>query len=978
MSFDQAVWEQLSRTIRKAAQPRTWSRGVLLARDGAVATVESDDDEIVLSVHAQDRPVPPTVVLYPHDEEWDCDCGGRLDVCPHVAAAVIALAQTGKDEDGEGLPDAQSKIAKVRYRLALEGGLVKVERLRVEPDGTTSLIPEPVKVAASKRPNGVSLILSEADLALERFLKDGTTVIDRREQAKLLFERLSKASEVTLGDEPVEVKKDLALPVGRIEKHGQRYDLVIEADPAVERVVAPDIVKMGKELRLVGESHLCGPKLQRLPFKKSYGPSEVAVLMQEVLPMYEGRFVITGQDRLPRARGTGRPRLDLQVAIGETAVSVTPQLVYGDPPSLRIENGRPSYVQGVAPERDFEAERKLVEALRDELNLVVDQTMTVRGGDGAAFLQKVRTFEGTRGRGLDEASLPTLSPQLDIQPDGSFHLSFEAEDEDGETKAVDARAALAAFETGHAMVPLLGGGWAKLSASWWRDHADEVALLLHLRDKDGQLPPFGLPALGALASALDEPPPPGLEKLAPLFAGFDRLPGAALPSDLTATLRDYQRHGVDWMSYLGSLGLGALLADDMGLGKTLQTICVLKPRSLVVVPTSVLDNWKNEIQKFRPSLKVYIHHGPRRQMDETADVVLTTYALLRSDKALLGKERWAVAVLDEAQAIKNPDSQSAKAAFGLNADMRIALTGTPVENRLSELWSQLRFANPGLLGTRADFESRFEKPIESGDVAVQAKLRTRTKPFLLRRMKREVAKELPPRTDMQLVVELDELERSAYDGILFATRKEVVEKLDAGGSPLAALEALLRLRQAACHTGLLPGRSAEGSSKIDLLVETLEEAVSEGHKALVFSQWTSLLDLAEPWLTKSGIRFNRLDGSTKDRGAVVDAFQADGGPEVMLLSLKAGGTGLNLTVADHVFLLDPWWNPAVEDQAADRAHRIGQERPVMVHRLVAKDTVEERILELQGRKRALAEAAVGGEAAAARITKDDLLALLEG
>ena len=230
---------------------------------------------------------------------------------------------------------------------------------------------------------------------------------------------------------------------------------------------------------------------------------------------------------------------------------------------------------------------------------------------------------------------------------------------------------------------------------------------------------------------------------------------------------------------------------------------------------------------------------------------------------------------------------------------------------------------------------------------------------------------------MVLAVELDQGERAAYEAVRLATQKEVVQRLDAGGSVLAALEALLRLRQAACHTALLPGRSAHGSTKLDLLVETLEEAVSEGHKALVFSQWTSLLDLAEPALERAQLGFNRLDGSTKDRGEVVSAFQAEDGPPVMLLSLKAGGTGLNLTAADHVFLLDPWWNPAVEDQAADRAHRIGQERPVMVHRLVAKDTVEEKILDLQARKRALAEAAVADVEGAARITRQDLLALLE-
>jgi len=289
----------------------------------------------------------------------------------------------------------------------------------------------------------------------------------------------------------------------------------------------------------------------------------------------------------------------------------------------------------------------------------------------------------------------------------------------------------------------------------------------------------------------------------------------------------------------------------------------------------------------------------------------------------------------------------------------------------------MHFANPGLLGGRSDFQERYTDPIANGDPSAGARLRAKIRPFVLRRMKRDVLPELPPRTDMILHVELDEDERNVYDAVRVATKKDVAEKLAHGGGVLAALEALLRLRQAACHRKLVPGQEGESSSKIERLLEALEELVSEGHKALVFSQWTSLLNLVEPHLKNAEIAFTRLDGSTRDRAAVVNTFQAEDGPPVMLVSLKAGGTGLNLTAADHVFLLDPWWNPAVEDQAADRAHRIGQDRPVMVYRMVAKDTVEERIFALQERKRALANVALGDADHAGGITKDELLALLE-
>ncbi|RLB47333.1 MAG: helicase, partial [Deltaproteobacteria bacterium] len=340
---------------------------------------------------------------------------------------------------------------------------------------------------------------------------------------------------------------------------------------------------------------------------------------------------------------------------------------------------------------------------------------------------------------------------------------------------------------------------------------------------------------------------------------------------------------------------------------------------------------------------------------------------------------WSTVVLDEAQHIKNPSSQVAQAACKLPARFRIALTGTPIENRLEDLWSQLHFLNPGLLGGLSDFRERYARPIADGDAEVTARLRQRVRPFVTRRLKREVESELPARTDVILHCTLSEEERAAYDAVRAATREEVVRQLAKGQGVLQALEALLRLRQAACHTGLLPGHEAPTSSKVSLLLETLEGALAEGHRALVFSQWTSLLDRVEPHLEAASIEFSRLDGSTRNRGDVVRNFQSDDGPPVMLISLKAGGTGLTLTRADHVFLLDPWWNPAVEDQAADRIHRIGQEHPVLVHRLVAENTVEESLLRLQERKRTLSSSVLdGGDGGGGPtgLTREDLIELL--
>jgi SNF2 family DNA or RNA helicase len=563
-----------------------------------------------------------------------------------------------------------------------------------------------------------------------------------------------------------------------------------------------------------------------------------------------------------------------------------------------------------------------------------------------------------------------LRPDLRIEGDG-VDLSFQTSK--GERASADA--VVAAWRHGSPLVALEGGGFAPLPSNFLAQHGHLVSALLAAK-QEKELPKASRIDLGRLCEALDQPPPPDVAALRALGRDFEGIPDAPLPSDLTAELRDYQRAGYRWLRFLSNNDLGGLLADDMGLGKTLQTLCVLEAPALVVCPASVLFNWAEELQKFRPNLRINSYHGQSRKLDPTADVTITTYGTMRVDVAALSTQKWDSVVLDEAQAIKNPDSQVARAAYQLPARFRLALTGTPVENRLTDLWSLFHFLNRGFLGGLADFEQQVQRPITEGDRDAAARLRTRIKPFVLRRMKREVAKELPPRTDVVLRCTLDADERASYESIRAATQEEIVQQLSEGGSVLAALEALLRLRQACCHRALLPGMKADRSSKLELLMDTLEEALSEGHKALVFSQWTSLLNLVEPLLKERGIRFERLDGSTHDRGAVVKRFQDDANVSVMLLSLKAGGTGLNLTAADHVFLLDPWWNPAAEDQAADRAHRIGQDRPVLVHRLIASDSVEERILALQEKKRAIASVATDGGEAALGITRDDLLALL--
>ena len=593
-----------------------------------------------------------------------------------------------------------------------------------------------------------------------------------------------------------------------------------------------------------------------------------------------------------------------------------------------------------------------------------------------------------KGKSASSSSASTAKPKLSaiqvgarklvprIRLEGNrLDLSFESpsptlSDDAGAGEAsgsrrVDGEVLLREWRDGASMIALEGGGFAPLPADWLQRFGHRVADLLEARDESRELATCALPSLALLCDDLEIARPPSFAALAPLLEGFEGIPRAQLPADLTATLRDYQRAGVDWLHFLRDARLGALLADDMGLGKTLQALCSIRGSTLVVAPTSVLHCWADELKRFRPGLSFQLYHGPGRVLQPDFDVTLTSYAILRQDVELLTAVEWETAVLDEAQNIKNPDSQVAQAAYRLRADFRIALTGTPVENRLDELWSQLHFINRGLVGGRRDFQARTSRPMADGDDEAAQRLRDRIRPFVLRRLKSEVAPELPPRTEIVLHVELSESEREVYDAVRAASVARAVERLRAGGGVMEALEALLRLRQAACHSGLVPGQSAESSAKISTLVERLDQAAEDGHRALVFSQWTNLLDRIEPHLRSRALEFERLDGSTRDRAGAVARFQAEDGPPVMLVSLRAGGTGLTLTAADHIFLMDPWWNPAVEDQAADRAHRIGQSRAVVVHRLVALDTVEERILALHEAKRALSRMALKKPARAA-------------
>ena len=641
-------------------------------------------------------------------------------------------------------------------------------------------------------------------------------------------------------------------------------------------------------------------------------------------------------------------------------------------------------------------------------------------------------------RALRQAARPSLSIASGMD---WFELrgGVRYERDDGQTQEVPLPEILAAVRSGQSMISLGDGSKGLLPEQWLQEHGLLTTLARvhkdHLRFKNSQA--------AMLDALLSE------QELVSVDADFQQLRQrlhqfkGILPLEASdqfqGSLRPYQKLGLGWMAFLRFFGMGGILADDMGLGKTIQVLAVIQARkiglephcdpprhhdgeqtgrthrpTLVVAPRSVVFNWIDEAERFTPELRVLAYTGAEREAQREAfdqhDIVVTSYGLLRRDIQELREYPFDYAILDEAQAIKNPASQAAKAARLLQANHRLALTGTPVENHLGDLWSIFEYLNPGMLGSGSRFGELVRATNGNGPAngnggttpnanapSTQSieQVGKALRPFILRRTKKQVLHDLPEKTEQTIVCEMEPEQRKIYDQLRDYYRSHLFKQLDGthadthyaeakqrsvigGNAGFMVLEALLRLRQAACHPALIDGQDPDApSAKLDVLLELLGDVIEEGSKALIFSQFTSMLALVRKQLDDRGIRYCYLDGQTRNRREIVHQFQEDADIPLFLLSLKTGGFGINLTAAEYVFILDPWWNPAVEQQAIDRTHRIGQTQRVFAYRLVCQDTVEQRISQLQQQKRQIAEAVVGGEQNVLRhLTREDLEKLL--
>ena len=699
-----------------------------------------------------------------------------------------------------------------------------------------------------------------------------------------------------------------------------------------------------------------------------------------------------------------RPVVCLDEEDGSLAIKLS--FAYGDgPPQIRC--GDPQELVRAAKGEDCFWTRRLTAAEEEAIAKLTaagaavgrDGIARLRGDDALDFL--VRSIGSLKSEGWEivgettgfrvKRSVPRISAKVESGIDW-FDLHLEVE-YDGSSAGL--WAVLAAYRSGRKYIQLDDGCWVNLPLDWLRSVA---APLEELEDLHGagensgvRVKSYDIPLVEQVVAEVDVEADSVFDRLRTGLSSFDGIAPVALPRGLKANLRDYQSKGLEWLGFLEEFSFGGILADDMGLGKTVQTLAhLLKQKeearssgpSLIVVPTSVAFNWEQECSRFTPELKVLRLTGPerKRRFDEIpgADLVITTYALLRHDFEELRGHDFFYVVLDEAQNIKNPAAQTSRCCKALKGRHRLALTGTPMENNLTEIWSVFDFLMPGFLGPHKRFQTKYERPIASrGDQQALELLKRRLNPFMLRRVKEDVARELPPKTEIVSYCDMTPAQRALYQQVLNTYRGKVLQSIADKGierSQITILDALLKLRQVCNHPSLLrlAANKVKTSGKMGLFQEMVEELVSEGHRALVFSQFTGMLSILRKWLDHEGIDYCYLDGRTRNRRKVIEAFN-EGGATLFLISLKAGGTGLNLTAADYVVHVDPWWNPQVEAQATDRAYRIGQDKHVFVYKMITKDSIEEKILKLQDRKKELFNSLLSPEAGIGKsLTREDL------
>jgi hypothetical protein len=921
------IFQSLFEEVKEIALPAIWTKGVGLARSSQVSVVKQSTEETTLRVKIATSSTATNVRLSPSQRIWECDSLSEEDPSIYVVIALIAVRN--------GNVRTNRLAQSISYTLIKEENDLFLKRYLVHPTlGKEELISLKNAVCKSNQ-NNEELHLQKCDTRIDDLLQFQQPLTE-----ELLYTCAPALAEIdSLFWDGQKVKLSI-FPLTatiRVDEMTSGYHLylssLVVSEPHVW--ITPYLLATQSTLRVFDQRPL--PRMlrgegTRLSFEQA------GLLFNQMIPKLKDHFEVDIRVKKTPTFVNVKPRVTFTAETrGNDGIWLHPQMVYGDPILAEVVHGELRLrSRSKIPTRDEASEARAIQNLPELFRNF--QPQEFHGSDAVEIIAKLAPFLTFTPEMKHLTPVGEVLPHLITNEDSS--LSFYCE---GQT--VSSEQVLQSWQGGSGLLQLDDGRWATLPSEWLASIAAQGEELLELLLAK-RINIHNAPRLSPLLREAGVKIPAEWNRFLSIIEGTMPSAEPFLTSSISALIRPYQKSGITWLSTLQSCNVGCLLADDMGLGKTLQTLAVLPSKTLIVAPTSVLGSWQQQAHAYRPELLVNLYHGNNRVLNLEADIVVTSYTLLRTEKDKL-QGPWNALVVDESQIIKNPYSLTYEALRSINALWRIALTGTPVENRKLDLWAQLELLNPGLLPNPEEFEAWKDD-----------KIARVARPFILRRTKEQVAQDLPTKTTITLECELSSEERAVYDAVLYAAKNELkADETKGKVSALMILEALLRLRQTCCHPGLVTDEYRHlPSAKLDLLMDSLSNSLAGSHPVLIFSQWVSFLDIISSTLHTEGIEHLRLDGTTKNRQNIVDAFQRPDGPSVMLISLKAGGVGLTLTRAQHVYLMDPWWNPAVEEQAADRVHRIGQKNPVFIYKLIAQNTIEEKVLWLQESKLALAEA----------------------
>lgn len=962
--MNQVDIKHLLEAIRNNCSAGTWSKGVELSRHNRVIGLKQSKEEARFRIELSDSRVAPEVSLFLEDEDWVCSCNSPEDACAHVAAAAISFKHAtdqGKNVSSSGA------AAHVQYRFEVRGGKIALKRIIIDSGGEEKPFWGDLTSIAAGKKDGPRIAATDIDLQIDRAMAE----VDSPELTPKIMGRvlilLRGRDDVTLDGAPIDISPEAIGLCLYIKKSESGIFINCKQDPRVVLAFTNGAILTRNALHPAKHVAL-DPRIKR------YLTSEVHLIGNEIvefiardLPVLRKQVSIEGEELLGFQSTRERPYAYIESWRDGTTLKVRPLIAYGKPVLGLVRGGALEAFGQEIPVRLMDAERLLRDQFAKETGLELGRTYDYAGHSAVEFVEEMR-----HRYVLSDETISDFTIYGELLPQPRFQNNLMEIDFHCGQKEVERSKVFEAWQRGDSLIPLIGGGFAKIPYVWLEQYGKRVLEILAAQ-KAGASTAALANDIFHLTQHWHMSPPEWVNASVEKVTSAAYLQFPELPEGLKGKLRSYQEEGILWLQKLRLMGLGGLLCDDMGLGKTVQALAAMKVPALIVAPKSLLKNWESEIRKFRPDLSSNIFHGSDRVYDQS-DVTITTYHTLRQDIDDFEKRIWETAVFDEAQLIKNPESQIAQSSFRVRAQLKLALSGTPIENSLEDIWSQMNLVIPGYLGSLGFFRKEVLPAIRAGDVVSRENLKRRLKPFILRRLKSEVAKDLPAKTEIVNRIELSNEQQALYEATLNQARKD----LNQGQESVASiLTYLLRLRQICSHPGLFDKQMSrsELSAKFVWLLEALIDLKQSGNKSLLFSQWTGLLDLLEPVLEEHGIKFLRLDGSTKDRQGVVDSF-TKGSYDILIMSLKAGGVGLNLTIADHVFLFDPWWNPAVEAQAIDRVHRIGQDKPVFVHKMIALDTIEERVLALQEKKSELSDIFIGDGMQESRLGKDELLSLV--